>query len=102
MVTLTKKCELCEQEFEERYPDQRFCSRPCYYEFKKMKKDEKEIKRGPIEDIPVTQQLGAEGIIKTEDMCEICGSPKFCGRCVHFTEHSKILRQPKLKAPKHK
>jgi len=76
-----KSCENCGMLFESKYPTQKFCSRNCYLEYRKTtaKKDEKTVTEEDNPDYPET--------------CDVCGSPKYMGRCVRFTQHKK--NQPK-------
>lgn len=114
-----KVCEFCGSEFEEKYPKQRFCSRACYFAFKKTRKTEREGKKSveeiPVETevipiVPIAENITEEAEVpkkpqKTEKpkivalmkkapegYCQICGSPMYCGRCVRFTQHKKLKK----------
>lgn len=80
-----KECLRCGILFEASYPTKKFCSRYCYLAYRKMKANEK--------------KMAEETLVSEEDnpsyppICEVCGSPKYMGRCVRFTQHAK--NQPK-------
>jgi len=83
--------------------DKQYCSRVCFYNRNKTKSSpyvplspteedmEKEV------DDPLLDQLVEEGIIDLspeDEFCEVCGAPKYLGRCSRFTQH-KAPKKPK-------
>jgi len=108
-----KKCICCGKKFEPKYPEQKFCSRACYYASKRKteKLDEQTAEKLPDAEVP---EESSDVLIKKEEIpeevwvpieepkvnkpvnvdfpegfCPVCGSHIYCGRCVRFTQHKK-------------
>lgn len=89
--------------------DKKYCSKVCFYNRNTTKSSPTSpyvpLSEGtsPIDeeiiedDDPLLDQLAEEGLIDfspDEEICEICGSPKYLGRCSRFTQH-KAPKKPK-------
>jgi len=114
-------CETCGEPVPE---GKRYCSRECYYFRKQntVRKPLGHVQPkmpititgeviGKVEQVaidiephelpkgqdPFEEQLAEEGIIVTgvsDEFCEVCGAPKYLGRCSRFTTH-KPPKKPK-------
>ena len=108
---MSKKCEYCGGEFEPKYPAQKYCSRKCYLEYRKSPAvaiAETEVVKESSDKLIKKEEIPEEGVWEPiepieelkpinkefpEGLCPICGSPIYCGRCVRFTQHSKLKKK---------